>query len=65
MYVQRVGVDDLDECVEYVLMICVWRQISKWWDLEVWDFEKQNNEMCLKWRSLKNKIIFEIVSGGI
>ena len=29
--------------------------------LEVWDFEKQNNEMFLKWGSLKNKIIFEIV----
>ena len=24
-YVQRVGVAEWDGCVEYVLMICVWR----------------------------------------
>ena len=35
------------------------------WGVDVGDFEKQNNEMGLKWGSLKCWFIFEIVIDGI
>ena len=64
MYVQHVGwmcvrVDDGDGCVEKGFDDLYLEIDIEMFMLRVWCFEKQNNEMCLKWGSLKKGIIFE------